>query len=82
MGVPDTATGVAAVVAGILGMDPSEMRDEHGPATLGQWTSRKHIELVVRLEEAYGIAFTHDEIFDIRSFGDLWEILRRKGVQC
>ncbi len=74
------ASDFATVVAGVLDLDPGQVADEDGPASVAQWTSRKHIELIVRLEEVYQVRFEHDEIFGIRSFGDLREALRRKGV--
>jgi acyl carrier protein len=72
--------GFADVVAAVLGLDPSDVVDTDGPATLGHWTSRKHLELVVTLEEVYQVSFSYEEIFAIQSFGDLRQALRRKGV--
>jgi acyl carrier protein len=71
---------LADVVAAVLDLDPADVVDVAGPATLGSWTSRKHIELVVALEDAYGVSFSAQEIFGIRSVGDLRDTLRRKGV--
>jgi acyl carrier protein len=68
------------IVAAVLGLDPAAVIDVAGPATLGGWTSRKHIELVVALEDAYGVSFSAREIFGIRCVGDLRETLRGKGV--
>jgi acyl carrier protein len=68
------------IVAAVLGLDPAAVADAAGPATLGGWTSRKHIELVVALEDAYGVSFSAREIFGIRCGGDLRETLRGKGV--
>ena len=35
------------IVAAVVGVDPGELTDEDGPATVGAWTSRKQIELLV-----------------------------------
>jgi hypothetical protein len=43
------------IVAAVVGVDPGELTDEDGPATVGAWTSRKQIELLVTLEEFYGL---------------------------
>jgi acyl carrier protein len=74
------AAELAEVVAAVLNLDPADIVEEAGPATLGSWTSRKHIELVVAIEDAYGVSFTAKEIFGIRSVGDLRDTLRLKGA--
>jgi len=70
------------LVAAVLGLDPADIVDLAGPATLGGWTSRKHIELVVALEAAYRVSFSAREVFSIRSVSDLRSALRGKGVLC
>ncbi|MGE5291018.1 MAG: acyl carrier protein [Micromonosporaceae bacterium] len=75
-----TATEFLHIVAAVLKLDPAELDDGAGPATVGNWTSRKHIELVVTLEEIYGVSFATDEILGIRSVCDLRDTLRGKGA--
>jgi acyl carrier protein len=71
---------LSAVVAAVLGIEPAEVVDAAGPATIAQWSSRKHIELIVRLEEYYQVSFGRSEFSAIQSIADLREALRRKGV--
>jgi len=75
-----TAAGFREIVATVLELDLAEVVDAAGPATLSNWTSRKYIELVVALEDAYGVSLSASEIFGIRSVADLHETLRRRGV--
>ncbi|MEU5695024.1 acyl carrier protein [Actinosynnema sp. NPDC020468] len=69
-----------AVVAGVLEVAPAEVTDDATQDTLPSWTSMRHIQLVVTLEEAFGLAFDYGEIRDTRSVGALRGLLRAKGV--
>jgi acyl carrier protein len=74
---------LADVVAAVMGVDPAGLTDEDGPATVAGWTSRKQIELIVTLEELYGVELSHREAFGARTLGTLRELLRTGGRrQC
>ena len=45
---------------------------------LGQWDSLKHLNLMLALEDAFGVEFSDNEIAAIDSFGALAETLRAK----
>ena len=45
------------------------------------WDSLKHMELVVSLEEAFGMQLTFDEIVAMQSVGEIKRVLRAKGAQ-
>ncbi|MCG5216562.1 acyl carrier protein [Streptosporangium sp. KLBMP 9127] len=70
----------AEIVAEVLETDAGEVVDDATPATLGGWTSLRHVQLVVTLEEAYGLSFSREEIRSFKSVGHIREILARKGV--
>lgn len=59
------------VVAGVLEVDPAEVTDAAGPETMPTWTSLRHLQLVVTLEEAYGISFSYQEIRGLKSVGEV-----------
>lgn len=66
------------IVAAVVGVDPGELTDEDGPATVGAWTSRKQIELLVTLEEFYGLDLSQQEILGAPTIGALREVLRAR----
>jgi hypothetical protein len=68
------------IVAAVVGVAPGELTDEDGPATVGGWTSRKQIELLVTLEEFYGLDLGQAEILGAPNIGTLREVLRAKGL--
>ncbi|MCG5439534.1 MULTISPECIES: acyl carrier protein [Micromonospora] len=70
------------VVAGVLEVDPAEVTDDSGPQTIGTWTSLRHLQLVVTLEEVYGLSFAFEDIRDVRSVADLRAVLRAKGTEA
>ena len=68
------------IVAAVLDVDPGELTDEDGPATIGAWTSRKQIELLVTLEEFYGLGLGQQEVLGAPTIGALREVLRARGL--
>lgn len=68
------------LVAEVLGVDPGEVADDSSPLTLPGWTSSKHIELVVAVEESFGVALSSQDIRDMRSVAAVRGILAGKGV--
>ncbi|MFI6234733.1 acyl carrier protein [Micromonospora sp. NPDC050784] len=70
------------VVAGVLEVDPAQVTDDSGPQTIGTWTSLRHLQLVVTLEEVYGLSFAFEDIRDVRSVADLRAVLRAKGTEA
>lgn len=73
-------TAFAQLVAGVLEVDPAQVTDDASADTLTTWTSMRHIQLVVTLEEAYRLSFSYEEIRDVRTIRDLRKVLGDKGV--
>jgi acyl carrier protein len=69
-----------ALVAGVLDVEPEQVVDEASRDTLASWTSMRHIELVVTLQETYRLSFSYDEIAGLRTIGDLRGALAARGV--
>ena len=68
------------VIAEVLDISPGDVLDDLGPGRTAEWSSMKHIQLVVALEEAYGISLSHQEIRGILSVRDVRELLQARGV--
>lgn len=68
------------LVADVLDLDPGTVTDEDTPATLPEWTSLRHLQLIVTLEEVYEVSFAYEEVRDVPSIGFLREALRGKGA--
>jgi len=61
-------------------VDPADVVDTAGPDTLSAWTSLRHLQLVVTLEEAYGLSFSYQEIRGLKSVREVRSALRAKGA--
>lgn len=72
---------LADIVAQVLEVDRHEVTDDAGPDRLSSWTSMRHIQIVVALEEAYQVSLSYEEIRDLKTVGGLRTMLRAKGVK-
>ena len=50
------------------------------PEDVSRWDSLQHIALVRSLEETFGIQLSMDEMMEMRTVGDIENVLRRHGV--
>jgi acyl carrier protein len=55
------------------------------PATTAKdvegWDSYAHVNLIVAIEETFGVAFTTREIGSFSCVGDVIDLLRHKGIE-
>ena len=58
-----------------------EITDSLTMEDLEVWDSLKHMEIIVAIEETFGLELTADEIVSMRSVGEIKRVIREKGVQ-
>jgi acyl carrier protein len=63
-----TEARVRSVVSNVLGLDPSVIGDDTSPDTVEEWDSVSHMNLVLALEEEFGVKFTEDQIIEMLSY--------------
>ncbi|MCG7204953.1 acyl carrier protein [Streptomyces arenae] len=68
------------VMGQVLDVDAADLQDDSGPNQVAGWTSLKHLELVVSLEEVYGVQLSQQDIKAMRSVAAVREILAAHGV--
>jgi acyl carrier protein len=56
---------VIKVVSNILNVPIGEVNEDSSPQTLVQWDSLQHMNLILALEEKFGIRFREDQIVDM-----------------
>jgi len=54
---------------------------DDSPATLWPWDSLRQVDIVLAVEESFGIALTTAEIAELNSVKALIGILRRRGLE-
>jgi acyl carrier protein len=67
------------ILGEVLAMPAVTLNDQVNLEDIATWNSMVHIELVVRLEETYGIELTQDDIVEMTSIGAIRDVLRRRG---
>ncbi|MFF8919550.1 acyl carrier protein [Streptomyces sp. NPDC015032] len=67
------------LVAEVLGVAESEIDDDTGAATTGDWTSLRHVQIIAAVGREFGIRLTPREARSCRSVGDLRKLLAQKG---
>lgn len=71
---------LSTILSTVLKLDSSKITDELSMTTTSSWDSMKHMEIIVGIEEAYGIQLTFDEISEMRSVGAIRQVLELKGL--
>lgn len=73
MRLVDVCTRVLEEPAGTLTDDSSQ-------DTVLNWTSLRHVALLVEIENEFGLRFSNAEMASMRSMGDIRAALSKKGV--
>ena len=58
-----------------------KLADDASLMNFGEWDSMTHMFFITKLEEAYGIELTGDEIADMETVGDIKKIILSKGKE-
>lgn len=59
---------IKSIMATVFVVDVKEINDKASPHTIVSWESMKHINMVVALEEEFGIELEDDEIAAMVSY--------------
>jgi acyl carrier protein len=73
-------TVLREIFASILGEPVDRIDAQASPETLLSWDSLRHVELIIEVENRYGVSFSTTEIFAMTSFQGFEDALARKGV--
>jgi acyl carrier protein len=76
---PD-ATELIDLIAETLDVPGSELDEDSGLGTHAAWTSLRHVQLILAIEESYGVSLSHQEIRGMASVHSIRKVLHAKGV--
>jgi acyl carrier protein len=76
----DVRGRVVQAMMDIMGAPLSALNDEVSPDTLEQWDSLSHMNLVLALEEDFGLRFTDEEIMGMLSIPQIVQTIVAKGA--
>lgn len=71
---------LTGVLAEVFRIKDSEIVPELNKSDVGSWDSLKQMDLVMSLENEYGITLAIPDILKMVSVGGIMEVLRDKGV--
>lgn len=71
---------VEGLLAEVLQVPAAEINDDLSMKDVEAWDSLKHMELVVSLEQTFGLQLTFDEIVAMQSVGEIKRVMRGKGA--
>jgi acyl carrier protein len=69
------------LVGRVFGVEPASLNDATSNATLRQWDSMAHINLVLAMETEYGVSFTVEDAMEATSVGAIKRVLARRGAR-
>jgi len=67
---------VFQVVSQVFGVQIDELREDSSPDTIQAWDSLKHMNLVLALEEEFGVRFSDEKIMQMLSVGLITEAVQ------
>lgn len=68
------------LIAEVLGIADSRVNEFARPGELENWDSLRHLNLIMRLEETYGVSFDYADLTKLTSVADIRAVLHDKGA--
>jgi acyl carrier protein len=68
------------IVAQTFGIEPEAVKDDSGRENVEEWDSLGHMNLVMEIEEVYGVALSTDDALEIVDVASLKRILLERGA--
>jgi acyl carrier protein len=69
------------IFASVFSIPEIMVNDSLELRNISSWDSMSHMMLIARVEEAFSIELTGDEIADFRTVRDIREALHRRGIK-
>jgi len=70
-----------AIIARVLDINIDQVDDTLSQNSIEKWDSFNHLLLISEIENLMGVKFTASDVEQARTFGDLREIVSRKGTK-
>ena len=68
------------VMAQILKVNAESINADSSPDTIASWDSLQHMNLVLGIEQSFGISFSEDEIMQMMNYEIIVDILKEKSL--
>lgn len=67
------------VMSSVFGIDVSQLNADASSTTIAEWDSVRHLQLMLAVEEEFGLQFEVDELVSLRSLESIEARLREHG---
>lgn len=71
---------LSQVLTDVLGVDVGMLKDVDSPASIPQWDSVRHLQLLMALEVEFGMQFSPDEMAQLNTIGLIRDRIARLGA--
>lgn len=71
---------VFKIVSQIMEVPVEKLTEESSPDTVVKWDSLKHMNLILALEEEFGLQFSDENIVEMLSVQLIIKTLKEKGI--
>jgi acyl carrier protein len=71
---------IKEIMASVFKCEKSDIDENSSPDTIEKWDSLGHMNLVVALEEEFGVVFSEDETVEMLNFKLVEETLKGKNI--
>lgn len=69
------------VLSRIFNVSLDTITEDASPDTIENWDSLRHMNLVLALEEEFGVEFTDDQVVEILSYKLIKIVLKEHGME-
>lgn len=71
---------IIAIVANVMNASRDSLGPESSPKTVKEWDSLKHMNLVLAIEDEFGVQFSDQQIARLTNIAAIMEALRELGA--
>jgi acyl carrier protein len=68
-------------MAAVLGIDEQSLTEESSPNTIPAWDSLNHLNVIMGMEQEFGIEFSADDAMSMLDVSCIRSLLRGYGVE-
>ena len=69
------------IISNVLNIPEANITDETSPDNTESWDSFNALMLVAELESSYNVAFTMEEIIEVKCVADIKKSLEKHGIE-
>ncbi len=68
------------IMAKVFNVSIEKITDDASPDSIASWDSLNHVNLIIALEQAFGVSFDANETIELLNYKLIEVILKEKGV--